>query len=50
MAGTQNDSQGEQGKAVETDGSPYGKALCREGYAKGCPLPEGGVLAKAAGV
>lgn len=49
MAGTQKDSQGGQGKAVETDGSPCRKELCGEGYAGGCPFPEGGMLAKAAG-
>lgn len=47
MAGTQNDSQGGQGKAVETDGFPYGKA--EGGVPKGVLFPEGGMLAKAAG-
>lgn len=40
MAGTQNDSQRGQGKAVEADGFSYRKGL-GEGYAKGCLLPRG---------
>lgn len=48
MAGTQNDSQRGQEKAVEADGFSYGKGLGERGMPKGVFFQEGGTWVKAA--
>lgn len=48
MAGTQNDSQRGQEKAVEADGFSYRKGLGERGMPKGVFFQEGGTWVKAA--